>query len=109
MTICVAAMAQVPNYPTIVAATDRAITTGNQVYDGATQAKRHILTPQIVALSSGDVLDEAEVVTRARREIEQRQLQSVSDVAEVARGPSTGLRRLSPSRGDGEAIVVDSG
>jgi hypothetical protein len=81
MTVCIAAIANTPVFPTIVAASDRMVTAGDITFEGAS-SKAYMLNTRIVALGAGDSSDEYVVQTRARERIQTEGIQLVRDAAE---------------------------
>lgn len=68
MTVCVAAIANDPASPVIVACTDKRVTAGDMTYD-MTGSKRINLTQSIVALTAGDPSDSVQICRIAQARI----------------------------------------
>jgi hypothetical protein len=83
MTVCVAAISQYINNPTIVFATDHMMTSGDLTYEGI-QGKYFFLNRNnsAVALSAGDASDALIVSRRTRTMVDTENLEGLTQIAE---------------------------
>jgi hypothetical protein len=82
VTICVAAIASKPVFPTIVAATDKMLTAGDVTYE-AKEGKRHFLSFKSIALGAGDSADEHEICARTFQKAFAAGLEGVTGIAQL--------------------------